>query len=84
LIFYKNYSIIIIENKDKELINMAIYKVRINSQVTIFEEEVISVSANSPEEANEMAEEGFKECMDAKYGWCDYDTTNIEECVKCQ
>lgn len=63
---------------------MAIYKVRINSQVTIFEEEVISVSANSPEEANEMAEEGFRECMNAKYGWCDYDTTNIEECVKCQ
>lgn len=63
---------------------MAIYKVRINSQVTIFEEEVISVSANSPEEAKEMAEEGFRECMDAKYGWCDYDTTNIEECVKCQ
>lgn len=63
---------------------MAIYKVRINSQVTIFEEEVISVSANSPEEANEMAEEGFRECMDAKYGWYDYDTTNIEECVKCQ
>ena len=63
---------------------MAIYKVRINSQVTIFEEEVIFVKADSSEEAKEMAEEGFKECMDAKYGWCDYDTTNIEECVECQ
>lgn len=84
LIFYKNYSIIIIENKDKELINMATYKVRISSQVTIFEEEVVCVEADTPEEAKVNAGDAFREYMDTKYGWCDYDTVNIEECVKCQ
>ena len=72
------------ENKEKELISMAKYKVRINSQVTIFEEEVVSVEADNEWEAREEARDAFKERMDAKYGWCDYDTTNIEECVKCQ
>lgn len=63
---------------------MAIYKVRINSQVTIFEEEVVSVSAANEWEARKAAREAFKECMDTKHGWCDYDTTCIEECIKCQ
>lgn len=59
------------------------FKVKINSQVTIFQEETIFVCANDETEAKEMAEEGFREIMDAKFGWADYDTTNIEECVKC-
>ena len=61
-----------------------IYQIRVHGQPTIFYDDVVSVKADSPEEAQEMAKDAFRECMDAKYGWCDYDTTNIEECVECQ
>lgn len=63
---------------------MSMYKVRINSHVTIFEEEEVTVSAENEWEAREVARDAFQECMENKYPWCDYDTTHIEECVKCQ
>lgn len=41
------------------------------------------MEADTPEEAKVNAGDAFREHIDAKYGWCDYDTVNIEECVKC-
>ena len=61
-----------------------IYRVRTNAHITIFESDIISVSANSPEEAKELADEAFRETMNEKYGWVDIDETFCEECVECQ
>ena len=77
LIFYKKYYIIYIENKDKELINM-IYRMRVHGQPTIFYEDEISVKADSPEEAAEMAKETYKEILDKRFGWADIDTINTD------
>lgn len=62
---------------------MRIFEVRITSQVTILEEEVVCVGAADEADARQAAEEAFRKAMDAKYGWCDYDTVYIEECVEC-
>ena len=62
---------------------MRTFEVRITSQVTIFEEEIVCVSAADEAEVRQAAEEAFRKAMDTKYGWCDYDTVYIEECVEC-
>ena len=60
-----------------------IYRMRVHGQPTIFYEDEISVKADSPEEAAEMAKEAFIEILDECFGWADIDTINTEE-VKCQ
>ena len=59
-----------------------IYRVRCGAHITIYEGEVISVCADSIDEAKEMAEEGFREIMDEKYSWVDIDEVNFEEIVE--
>ena len=60
-----------------------IYRMRVNGQPTIFYEDEISVKADSPEEAAEMAKEAFKEILEERFGWVDIDTIFTEE-LKCQ
>lgn len=55
-----------------------IYRANVNAHVTIFRDEYISVAANSQEEANEMFYAAFKQIMEEKYGWADFDDVNIE------
>lgn len=55
-----------------------IYRMRVHGQPTIFYEDVISVKADSPEEAAEMAKEAFREILDKRFGWADIDTINTE------
>lgn len=62
---------------------MRTFEVRITSQITILEEEIVCVGAADETEARQAAEEAFRKAMDTKYGWCDYDTVCIEECVEC-
>ena len=59
------------------------YKMRVHGQPTIFYEDEISVEADSPEEAVEMAKEAFREILDDHFGWADIDTIFTEE-LKCQ
>ena len=60
-----------------------IYQIKVHGQPTIFYEDVVSVKANSPEEAKAMAQEAFKEILDERFGWADIDTIFTEE-LKCQ
>ena len=60
-----------------------IYRMRVHGQPTIFYEDEISVKADSPEEAAEMAKEAYKEILDKRFGWADIDTINTEV-LKCQ
>lgn len=62
---------------------MRIFKVRASSHVTVLEEDTFSVGAIDEADAYEMARDAFREAMDAKYGWCDFDDVQIEECVEC-
>ena len=61
-----------------------IYRVKLDGHITIYREDVISVSASSPEEAAEMAHEAFVAAANEEYGWADCDETFIRECVECQ
>lgn len=54
------------------------YKMRVHGQPTIFYEDEISVEADNPEEAAEMAKEAFKEILDDHFGWADIDTINTD------
>ena len=60
-----------------------IYRMRVHGQPTIFYEDEISVKADSPEEAVEMAKEAYREILDERFGWADVDTINTEV-LKCQ
>ena len=60
-----------------------IYRMRVHGQPTVFYEDEISVKADSPEEAAEMAKEAFREILDERFGWADIDTIFTEE-LKCQ
>ena len=51
---------------------------RVHGQPTIFYEDEISIKADSPEEAAEMAKEAYKEILDKRFGWADIDTINID------
>ena len=55
-----------------------IYQIRVHGQPTIFYEDVVSVKANSPEEAKKMAQEAFVEILDERFGWADIDTINAD------
>ena len=55
-----------------------IYRMRVHGQPTIFYEDEISVKADSPEEAEEMAKEAYKEILDKRFGWADIDTINTD------
>ena len=56
---------------------------RVHGQPTIFYEDEISVKADTPEEAAEMAKDAFREILDERFGWADIDTINTEV-LKCQ
>ena len=43
-----------------------IYRMRVHGQPTIFYEDEISVKADSPEEAAEMAKEAYREILDER------------------
>ena len=63
-----------------------IYRMRVHGQPTIFYEDEISIKADSPEEAAEIAKKAYKEILDKRFGWVDIDTINtdiIKECIKC-
>lgn len=60
-----------------------IYRMRVHGQPTIFYEDEISVKADTPEEAAEMAKDAFREILDERFGWADIDTINTEV-LKCQ
>ena len=51
---------------------------RVHGQPTIFYEDEISIKADSPEEAAEMAKEAYKEILDKRFGWADIDTINTD------
>ena len=55
-----------------------IYRMRVHGQPTIFYEDEISVKADSPEEAAEIAKEAYKEILDERFGWADIDTINTD------
>ena len=55
-----------------------IYRMRVHGQPTIFYEDEISVNADSPEEAAEMAKEAYREILVERFGWADVDTINTE------
>lgn len=55
-----------------------IYRIRVHGQPTIFYEDEISINADSPEEAAEMAKETYKEILDKRFGWADIDTINTD------
>ena len=55
-----------------------IYQIRVHGQPTIFYEDVVSVKANSPEEAKKIAQEAFVEILDERFGWADIDTINAD------
>ena len=55
-----------------------IYQIRVHGQPTIFYDDVVSVKANSPEEAKEMAKDAFREILDERFGWADIDTINAD------
>lgn len=61
---------------------MKIFQVLSTAYVTILEKDIISVAAANEADAHEMAKDAFKEAMNEKYGWCDYDDIHIEECVE--
>ena len=61
---------------------MSLYKVSVNAQITIFEEHSFLIEANCPEEAEELAHGAYKQEVDDKYGWADYDESHIECCRK--
>ena len=60
-----------------------IYRMRVHGQPTIFYEDEISVKADNPEEAAEMAKEAYREILDERFGWADVDTINTEV-LQCQ
>ena len=55
-----------------------IYQMRVHGQPTIFYEDEISIKADSPEEAAEMAKKAYKEILDKRFGWTDIDTINTD------
>ena len=55
-----------------------VYRMRVHGQPTIFYEDEISVKADSPEEAAEIAKEAYKEILDKRFGWADIDTINTD------
>ena len=55
-----------------------IYRMRVHGQPTIFYEDEISIKADNPEEAKEMAKEAYKEILDKRFGWADIDTINTD------
>ena len=55
-----------------------VYRIRVHGQPTIFYEDEISIKADSPEEAAEMAKKAYKEILDKRFGWADIDTSNTD------
>ena len=55
-----------------------IYQIRVHGQPTIFYDDFVSVKADSPEEAKEMAKEAFREILDERFGWADIYTINAD------
>ena len=55
-----------------------IYRIRVHGQPTIYYEDEISIKADSPEEAAEMAKKAYKEILDKRFGWADIDTINTD------
>ena len=55
-----------------------IYRIRVHGQPTIFYEDEISVKADSPEEAKEMAQDAFREILNERFRWVDIDTINTD------
>jgi hypothetical protein len=55
-----------------------IYQIRVHGQPTIFYDDVVSVKADSPEEAKEMAQDAFREILDERFGWADIDIINAD------
>ena len=55
-----------------------IYQIRVHGQPTIFYDDVVSVKADNPEEAQEMAKDAFREILDERFGWADIDTINAD------
>lgn len=55
-----------------------IYQIRVHGQPTIFYDDVVSVKADNPEEAKEMAREAFREILDERFGWADIYTINAD------
>ena len=51
---------------------------RVHGQPTIFYEDEISIKADSPEEAAEIAKEAYREILDKRFGWADIDTINTD------
>ena len=51
---------------------------RVHGQPTIFYDDVVSVKADSPEEAKEKTQEAFREILDERFGWADIDTINAD------
>ena len=60
-----------------------IYRMRVHGHPTFIYEDEISVKADTPEEAAEMAKDAFREILDERFGWADIDTIFTEE-LKCQ
>lgn len=55
-----------------------IYRIRVHGRPTIFYEDEISVKADSPEEAKEMAQDAFREILNERFRWVDIDTINTD------
>ena len=55
-----------------------IYRMRVHGQPTILYQDEISIKADSPEEAAEMAKKAYKEILDKRFGWVDIDTINTD------
>ena len=56
-----------------------IYQMRVHGQPTIFYEDEISIKADNPEEAAEIAKEAYKEILHDRFCWADIDTIIIKE-----
>lgn len=58
--------------------NAHTYKATVHAQITIFQEIEVSLIADSEEEFIELAKERYKEVMTDRYGWADYDDSNVD------
>lgn len=55
------------------------FDIEIGAHITILEQCVFTVEADTYEEAKVQAEARFQKYVDTKYGWVDYDSTYIEK-----
>ena len=58
--------------------NAHTYKATVHAQITIFQEIEVSLIADSEEEFVELAKEEYKKVMTDRYGWADYDDSNVD------